>query len=193
MTVHIKLLRREGPIELLRNSRIFISIEELQEFINSQADTFPESEQHTFRAEVAFDQGEYGLQFEFYGSRPGGEFFEPGKTNSFLQTLRYELRANSRCPYIQDTDYKERSLKYYHQLTQHYLKKGVKVFWEDPDEDISSGEYTVMKDIEGQDWDQAVLISNGTTEAEVPTWELRVLDVLSKPTLISNPDSCTWP
>lgn len=188
MTVHIKLIRREGPVELLRNSRVFISIEELQEYINTQTDTFPIHGQHTFRAEVVFNDDAHGLNFEFYGSHPSSEFFEPGKTNSFLQTLRYELRANSKCPWISNQEYKERSLKYYHLVNQMYLKKGTRVFWEDPDEDLSSGEYTIMNDVEVGV--ELVLISNGTSEAEVPPWEIRLLDILNKPTTYpDSPDS----
>jgi len=48
------------------------------------------------------------------------------------------------------------------------LHIGAEVYWTDPDDGISSGYYNVIKIIS----DEIVLISNGTSEAEVFIYEL---------------------
>jgi hypothetical protein len=57
-------------------------------------------------------------------------------------------------------------------MSRKHFKKGDKVFWHDPDEDISSGEYKVTNVFN----EEVILIDNGYSEAEVPPWELTLLE-----------------
>ncbi len=52
------------------------------------------------------------------------------------------------------------------------LKKGQKVYWNDPDS-ASSGQYEVLIDIEEED--TIILIGNGYSEAEVYLDELHII------------------
>ncbi len=54
------------------------------------------------------------------------------------------------------------------------IKNGDKVYWNDPDNGFSSGEYTVVKSPESQYPDDIFLIHNEHgSEAEVPRFEIK--------------------
>lgn len=61
------------------------------------------------------------------------------------------------------------------------LTVGKKVWWSDPDHDLSSGEYEVVEiryDEDGALYDDTIiLISNGVSEVEVNAWELQSLEI----------------
>ena len=58
-------------------------------------------------------------------------------------------------------------------MNRKLLERGMKVYWHDPDGNYSSGEYEVVEDYDGEG--DVVLISNGTSEAEVLPEELDLI------------------
>jgi len=56
------------------------------------------------------------------------------------------------------------------------FKKDDRVYWSDPEEDLSSGLYTVTDAGLSTDSDAIIFISNGRTEAEVLACELDLVD-----------------
>jgi len=57
-----------------------------------------------------------------------------------------------------------------------FIKKGAKVIWHDPDNDLGTGEYTIVDCPDEIEDDSIILISNGQSESEVLPHELIELD-----------------